>query len=258
MLALFSAGYTAGVLRRRHGWTQALGSTNTIVGLIMLVVLLLANSPLLDFRKISLASQIHRVDSGEIELAEFDFRYVKQHLARPGYLYLERLKAEIGDDDPDLLEAIENPIWRIGRSVDPEVFWEQVQLRPKNLDIPPELREAIDALPMYALTGEVLLMPADLDDDGVDEYVLIQLWQDDHGIASAYLFYQEGSAWLHRGLAFQHYRGEEILQTLLQGEITLHDRRFQDLDIGGIRFSVTPHRRSIMDAAAPGPQWLAR
>ena len=92
ILSLFAVGYVAGIIKRRDKWTNDLARVNTAMGLVVLAMMLLANSPLLDFRKISLGSQLNRVDSGEIELREFDFWYARNHLARPGYLALEQMK----------------------------------------------------------------------------------------------------------------------------------------------------------------------
>jgi hypothetical protein len=94
ILTLFAVGYVFGVLRRRDQWTLDLARVNTGMGLVVLAILLLANSPVLDFRKLSMASQLARVEAGEIELREFDFLYARSHLARPGYLALTELKAQ--------------------------------------------------------------------------------------------------------------------------------------------------------------------
>ena len=55
-LMLFSLGYVWGIVRRRDGWTRELARVNTLMGIVVAVVMLLANSPVLDFRRISLAS----------------------------------------------------------------------------------------------------------------------------------------------------------------------------------------------------------
>ena len=75
----------------------------------MLAGLVLVNSPLLDFRKLSLASQMARLERGDVTLDTFDFFYIRQELARPGYLAIEQLKASLGDDDAELLAKIESP-----------------------------------------------------------------------------------------------------------------------------------------------------
>ena len=57
ILALFSGGYAWCIGRRRAAWPQDLGRVNTAMAWFLLALLLLVNSPLLDYRKISLASR---------------------------------------------------------------------------------------------------------------------------------------------------------------------------------------------------------
>ena len=73
--------------------------------LVVLAIMLLANSPLLDFRKISLASQLRMVESGEKEWHAFDFWYTKHHLARPGYLAMQQIKQEIAELKAEISRA---------------------------------------------------------------------------------------------------------------------------------------------------------
>ena len=137
VLALFATGYVAGIARRRDAWTGDLARVNTLMGLVILAIMLLANSPLIDFRKISLESQLERVDSGDITLAEFDFWYTKTHLARPGYLAMEKMKAEIGDSDAELLAMINEPVRRaFAVSADIDELLARTRFRPEPFDVP--------------------------------------------------------------------------------------------------------------------------
>ncbi|MEO1078645.1 MAG: DUF4153 domain-containing protein [Pseudomonadota bacterium] len=245
LLSLFAAGYVIGVIRRRDAWTEDLARTNTAMSLVVLAIMLLANSPVLDFRKISLASQINRVASGNIELADFDFWYTQQNLARPGYLYTEKLKEEIGDDNPELLAAIEQPTRRGIRRPDRELLWANMRYRPEDLDIPPPLRRTITES-VYQVTSEPsVLLAQDLDADGSDEYVLLQLWSGNNGLMRAQVFFQQGEGWRSDELMVQSNlgraftgEGDDLLGRLLDSPIELREKRFKDLDIGGVRLSV--------------------
>ena len=241
LLTLLAAGYVAGVIRRRDAWTEDLARTNTVVGLVMLVIMLLANSPLLDFRKISLASQIERVESGDIDLRDFDFYYVKHHLARPGYLYREQLKEEIGDRNPDLIAEIDNPQYRRANQVTPKELWANTRLRPEGLTVPPSLREFIDDSPIYNLDAPSVLIAMDFDEDGVEEYALIQLWPEGQGIAKANLYFSTSAGWDSVPLSVEHDRPlDDLLSTPLTGETALKEQRFKALDVGGVSFSLGP------------------
>ncbi len=94
LLALFSLGYLWGVIRHLAEWPRVTAMVNVAMACVILAVLLLQNTPLLDFRAISARSQLDRVESGKIDLAQFDFRYVARELARPGYLAAEQLRGE--------------------------------------------------------------------------------------------------------------------------------------------------------------------
>ncbi|MEM9315700.1 MAG: DUF4153 domain-containing protein [Pseudomonadota bacterium] len=245
VLSLFALGYVIGVIRQRDAWTEDLARTNTAMSLVLLAIMLLANSPLLDFRKISLASQIDRVASGDIALAEFDFWYSRQYLARPGYLYTEKLKVDLGDDDPELLAAIEKPTRRGTRTPDRELLWANMRLRPADLNVPPPLRRTITES-VYQVTSEPsVLLAQDLDADGTDEYVLLQLWPDNNGVMRAQVFYRHEKGWGSDELVVQRgnsgaggRQGDDLLDRLLDSPIQLREKRFKDLDIGGVRLSV--------------------
>ncbi|MEM6775824.1 MAG: hypothetical protein AAF640_13350, partial [Pseudomonadota bacterium] len=249
VLSLFALGYVIGVIRQRDAWTEDLARTNTAMSLALLVIMLLANSPLLDFRKISLASQIDRVASGDIALADFDFWYSRQYLARPGYLYTEKLKVDLGDDDPELLAAIEKPTRRGTRTPDRELLWANMRLRPADLNVPPPLRRTITES-VYQVTSEPsVLLAQDLDADGTDEYVLLQLWPDNNGVMRAQVFYRHEKGWgsdelvVQRGNSGARGReGDDLLDRLLDSPIQLREKRFKDLDIGGVRLSVNQLR----------------
>jgi len=243
VLALFAAGYVVGVVRKRDAWTDDLARTNTAIGLLLLSILLLANSPFLDFRKISLASQVRRVESGAIGLADFDFWYARQHLARPGYLYLEQLRDELRDSDPELLAAIENPVWRSGPKRVTRALWENMHYRPAGTNIPPELRRLIDDSVFPVPRGESVLLAQDLDDDGKDEYVLLQLGPDNRSVLQARVFYRDADSWSAGPVGVQSHGGDDVLGDLLERPIELREPRFRDLRIGNVGISVNgPHR----------------
>lgn len=234
VLALFALGYVAGIARRRDAWTGELARVNTAMGLVVLGIMLLANSPLLDFRKISLASQLGRVDSGEISLAEFDFWYAKNHLARPGYLAMEKMKADIGDSDTELLALIAEPARQAAASpTSIDLFWVKTTYRPAPFDVPAGLKPLIERHALMAAVQDPVLIRADLDEDGTDEYLLLMATE--HGLSAAQFYYRNDSGWQsaylnYRVAADEGYSRERILD----GEIRLIEPRYRNLDIGGL------------------------
>ena len=184
LLALFSLGYLWGVIRHLAEWPRITALVNLSMACVILAVLLLQNTPVLDFRAISARSQLARVESGKIGLEQFDFRYVARELARPGYLAAHQV---LGDavatrDDPDeedgivpfaaddALETIQSgggaTFRRSPGDVPDRDFWADVSYRPEPFDVPDGVREAIDREAYIAYRVEQpTLVRAELDGD---------------------------------------------------------------------------------------------
>jgi hypothetical protein len=239
VLTLFSAGYVWGIASRRSAWPETLGWVNTKMGLVVLALVLLANSPVFDFRKISLNSQLARVESGQIPLKSFDFFYVHNQLARPGYLALERIKTDIGDSDPELLALIEYPRrMQSAASIEQlDRFWADMIYRPGPFEVPHALRARIEQFRFAAIPGQVVMIRIDLDADGRDEYVLVQL--SEHGARRPMFFYEDDDGWQQGNMhySWQSVESDDFAQSLKEGAIELENPRYMDLRIGEIRLS---------------------
>jgi hypothetical protein len=236
ILTLLAVGYVIGIVRRRAEWTIDLARVNRYMGLVVLALMILANSPILDFRKISLNSQMNRVDAGQIELEEFDFWYAKQHLARPGYLAMEEMKRQVGDSDPDLLELINNPVnkWGAQRMRAADEMWAEMLYRPEPFDVPGELKGFIDKQYFGTTEGDPVMVQVDLDGDGQSEYLLFLLQE--FGIAYSQFYYLTESGWEAGILSHPGWRygGDEVHEMIKTGNIVIVDPRFKHLEIGGV------------------------
>ena len=240
ILALFAMGYVVGIFRRKDDWTGDLSRVNTMMGLVVLAIMLLANSPLLDFRKISLASQLGRVESGEIALADFDFWYAREHLVRPGYLAKEEIKAEIGDSDPELLALIDQPKrLSVASRIDTEQFWANASYRPEPFDVPAGLKRLIER-DAFTIGGvETVLIRVDLDEDGTNEYVLLQFAE--YGFSTSQFHYLDDDGWKTGYLNYQIQQyGNNPPGTVLDGEIRLTEPKYKNLSIGDLEFRPMP------------------
>lgn len=200
LISLFSLGYAGGILRFREDWTGKLASVNLPMSLLMLAFVLLVNSPLLDFRKISLASQQGRVERGEITLEQFDFFDARENMGRPAYLWMQEIIEENRDSNPELAQlalAPVGPTFAATTSDAPEsetseitishsvVDFERLDIRgwaayrPEPFPVPDDLAEAMQTSAVAAIVGvnpgavgELVLFRADLDGEGAAEYVL--------------------------------------------------------------------------------------
>ena len=253
-LAAFSVGYAGCIVRRRDGWPRGLGRVNKVLGWALLAVMLLVNSPALDFRKISLASQLRRVDTGEIELRGFDFHYAREHLARPGWLAMQGFIDAYGESDPDLAQRI--------READPlppppssaAGLWEGVAYRPEPFEVPAGAREAIERFffghdpgapspggpffphprPPPGRYGKPVLIRADLDGDGEPEYAYVAVDPDREYVSGVGVYRGRGGGWRSFALAMRGPapEGADLAGTLQDGEIEAAAPRFRDLRIG--------------------------
>jgi len=244
ILSLFAVGYVVSIVRRRDQWTGDLARVNTGMGLVVLALMLLANSPVLDFRKISLSSQLGRVESGEIELQDFDFWYTKQHLVRPGYLAMQKMKQDIGDSDPQLLSRIENPVRRaFAVSLEQsEKMWANMQYRPEPFEVPDALKAIMGTSSRPMTRTDPLLVRADLNDDGQYEYLLLSIH--DYGVGFSQFYYLTDAGWQTGQLqntAWQQNR-DGVKELLESGEIEVVEPRFKNIEIGGIVLRPLPNQ----------------
>jgi hypothetical protein len=191
---------------------------------------------LLDFRKISLSSQLTRVDSGEIPLEGFDFFYAHQFLARPGYLALEQMKADVGDSNPRLLEMIENPqpIRTAEGRQNIDKFWERMVFRPAPFEVPLELKAKIQQNALATYPGEVVIIEIDLNDDGQNEYAVVRTQRG--GVIHALYFYLTDDGWQQGRLdvSGQDFMKTDVTKALKEGEIRLQRPQFDDLIVGDV------------------------
>ena len=239
LLALFSAGYSLGIVRRRDDWPETLGRVNVIMGWVIVALMLLVNTPLLDFRSISLASQFARVERGEIEIYDFDFFYAREHLARPAWLRTQALLGEVEDTDERLAELIREPRPSRTPVAGAEELWERLAYRPEPFDVPEDLRPFIES--SYAAHYDNLMLVAiDLNQDQTLEYVLIGTTEFD--VLWAEGFYRQDDEWLSLNVRRDGPGSldAEIETSLQSGEIEAMPPQFQDLRIGDVEFSFMP------------------
>ena len=253
LLALFSLGYAWIIIRRRDGWPQGLGRVNILMGWLVLGLMILVNTPVLDFRAISLASQLGRVEAGEIEMREFDFHYAWRDLARPAHLKMQALIEESEGKDPELVRIIEDATSYQAPLARTAMLWERIIRRPESFEVPPGVRSAIEDYyadpyaddpafdrpgvfhprPHPSEYGAPMLLRTDLNADGASEYVFLAADPNDNWLF-AFCIYQEDGQWRRQPMMLRHtiQDGADLAKILREGEISSASPRFQDLRIG--------------------------
>ena len=109
IITLFAFSYSWAIIRRQDGWVTSFRTTNVRIGLFFLALMILVNTPLLDFRKLSLNSQMNRLATGELTFEKLDVYYISRNLGRPGYLALEELKS---NNDSEFKARVSNAYYR--------------------------------------------------------------------------------------------------------------------------------------------------
>ena len=194
-LACFSIGYLYGIIKQRDQWVTALGKINIRMGLAVLVTMILVNSPILDFRKISAASQFNRLERGEVDMADFDLRYVKNELGRAGYQKVQTLKEEVKKSDPLMFAALDELyIDEKLRAKDliKDEFAKQIMVWPENTFISQEIfdsafKQITSTTNTVDAHNDYFLFAVDLNRDNKKEYIFIASHRDNN-YRTAWLF----------------------------------------------------------------------
>lgn len=210
LLTVFSVAYCLLLLRYRERYLQALAPVNQALAWVVLAAMLLINSPLLDFRKISADSQLARLQSGEQKLDEADFYYFRYSLEKPGYDALMTFKASLREDQADIAMRIDR-LYSEGefdpalKAVVSDAFFASLQQQPE-APLPEGLKAAIgDWLNIGVLRQTqfkgAFLHQMDVNGDGEDDYVLDARAKEDWRETA--VFYRSGDSWQVQQYRFQ-------------------------------------------------------
>ena len=244
LLALFPIGYCWGIAKLRDQWLHQLSKVNVAIGLVVLALMLLVNSPLLDFRKIVVNNQLDRLATGMTPIEDFDIRYFKRSLAKPGYDALQTLKAQYQESQPAIAIRINALYDRSGNnksSTSKKQFAAAIEYLSEN---PPE--ELITAIYQKEIenkwelqqTKKYYLLALELDDDNQSEFILVK--RREHN-AYLSLYYLESGKWLHTDI--QSFGGnekgrEEFYNSLVERDVKVTKPKWNEFRIGDKQFQV--------------------
>ncbi len=244
VLLLVSLGYSGGVLWRRVDWPQTLKQTNVAFLLGLLALMLLVNSPLLDFRRIATESQFGRLAAGELTADDVDFEYVAEHLARPGHRAMQALASSVETDDPALAARM-RAYWSRG-DAEGEGFWAAVTVRPEGVAVPTALAPMIEqsARELSIRAHHAVLVRVQLSEGDHPEYLLLDANARPPRHFYGVCFYREADGWKRADIVNPRaFDGSAPVQTepLRLAPLTVVEpppRRFKVLDVGGLRLAV--------------------
>ncbi len=244
VLVLVSLGYSGGVLWRRLDWPRTLKQTNAAFLLGLLALMLLVNTPVLDFRRIATESQFGRLAAGELTADEVDFEYAAENLARPGHLATLALASSVEADDPQLAARM-RAFWSRG-DAEGEGFWAAVTVRPEGVAVPTDLAPMIEQSARELSIGahHAVLARVQLSEGDHPEYLLLDANARPPRHFYGVCFYREADGWRRADIINPRaFDGSGPVQSepLRVAPLTVVEpppRRFKMLDVGGLRLAV--------------------
>ena len=251
ILLLYSAAYALGISRYRDQWLDSLSWINVRLGGIVLGLLIFVSSPLVDFRKLTVASQIERFKQSNHDIDQLDIRYFKNNLARPGYLAIQEIKGNADSTEAMLVTRINalyfdkgiNVASEKGRNTDKSALLAAIQTPlgqpPSSLLEKLVIDLSSDNNLLSSVTG-LLLLPVDLNEDGQQEYLLIRQFSNSSRLG---LYAHEANHWvLHPLTAIRYGRQDHsnILEAAKSGNLTTLSNDWLKLQVGNITYAVMP------------------
>lgn len=251
ILLLCSAAYTLGISRLRDRWLDSLTWINVRFGLVILGLLILVNSPLLDFRKLTVISQIERFEQSNRNSQKLDIRYFKNDLARPGHLAIQAIKQSAGPTEAMLVTRINALYFEQGiHNADEDQQEINKSALLAALKIPqghshPELADKLfsdlsSEGDLLSSVKDLVLLPIDLNEDGQLEYLLIRQFDETSRLG---LYSYENDQWILHHLTAIQYAQEDlghILEDASSGDIEIQRNDWLKLRVGKVTYAVFP------------------
>ncbi|KAF7764197.1 hypothetical protein PCIT_b0126 [Pseudoalteromonas citrea] len=245
-VAAYFICYSAAIIKYRVKWYAHLGNINTKLGLTLVAALLATQSPLLDFRKLSVSSQLAHINSGHIDINDVDLDYFAFNLGRPGNEALKQLQQEYGSTNPALNTRIDAVLKRV---VNPYGNPDIEQLDVTTL-LQPNAYLSIEQLPLPLLSRiqnyakhtntqlfnskKLDIVAIDLHGDIGKEYLLIAHFE---YYFEYVLFYQLDGEWLEKSMDITHnanpFIEKQVINALIEQQYSTQEPKFKDIVVNG-------------------------
>jgi hypothetical protein len=237
IFCLFSTGYFIGIVKLRDNWLEAQSKINVAMGLLVLLLSMLIQSPLLNFQSLAASSQLTRFENGEVALEDFDIEYFVYHLHKPGKEALEELKLKIADEHPEFVTLIDKKYASRMETITKERMPSEVEhYWPNKKDVQDSLIIQLrnDSVLQDVYTGpytEVHIVKVDANNDGNAEYLVIKMSQ---WSQFSYLYYRENEEWTKTYVNAAFPKTTDIKTLLETNEVELRSPTWQNIKIGDV------------------------
>lgn len=247
----YAVGYLWAAFER-NTWLSRIAPTNVITAFMILAVLIALFTPIADPARLSVASQMARLDSGKVSAAEFDYAYLKFDGARYGTEALQTLKTRTAGADAATIRIMAetalnrknkwdrneaNPVASVDSRVHSITVWPKTAALPegflqqdwnKDATVPQCLRYQNRHCNAYL---------NDLDGDHRTDILV----KDDERYSPIAVFTTNTTT--GRWELSAHIRGawcKDMMEAMQAGSYRLVVPEFKDLEIGGRRLRVEP------------------
>jgi len=243
LLACFSFGYLIGIIKKRDAWLETLSKVNISMGIVVLIFMLLVNSPLLNFQSISASSQLSRLHDGKTSYETFDYQYFDRSLGRQGYLELQTLKTELKGSAPEKVAIIDR-MYVNHQNVDKEElsiedFKKFVNYWPSKNEFPEDLIEAVyseKTLSKWSTYrgNSYYFVAQDLNDDNELDYIVIE--ENNHS-TSADLWFLKDEKWKSKYMQTSNPNDNRLIKDyFLNNKVEVIQPKWKNLKIGDLTF----------------------
>lgn len=249
LLFFFAVGYLWGIIRKQDHWLETLASVNTRMGLFIMGMMILVNSPVANFQALSSQNQMARLQAGTIDISELDLNYFRFSLGRQGYLALQDVKKQYADSNPRLSSQIDSIYRNFNGFIDAplDTLEDLVTVWPTGKNLPEAvLKAAIGQNPFqnvnetyYAVFVE-MSNPASNNNNNREEIIFIR---ESEGYNIFQLWFFENDTWQTIYLNTTYQSQDMNIETILElGEFSVLAPQWNDIEFGGIRISVPQTR----------------
>jgi hypothetical protein len=250
----YAFGYALALWKDRSSFVER---SNIAMAFAIPAILLVLFSPIADPARISVASQLARLQAGSISVDKFDVAYFRFEAGRYGIEALEGLKA---NKNPELVTRIDDAFatpWAMRYQFQQQqavISVENIALLPEGKNLPQSFIEQkwTGARPGTASHDlpECMLDPAqrckallaDLDGDGVEEVVLLPETDNRPVIVFKLM---PNTVWEVVGTLSSRLACSDTQAELLAGKWALAAPKWRDIEIADRRFRFSPTRDDV-------------
>ncbi|MCG7561250.1 DUF4153 domain-containing protein [Pseudoalteromonas sp. McH1-42] len=238
-------GYVWQLITHKATWYTRLSTVNRPVTLSLLGLLIATQTPLLDFRGMSVNSQIDRLTAGITQPADFDPRYLVNELGRKGLTALESLQHNI--DDEQLKRRIHTALTLETKPLTTQTLLDLINMPDAQKQaLPQELVTALEEFArhnthLFNDATELMLRPIQLDNTPEAEYLFIANTQHRVELRVFYLGVIDGVLGWQSGYMDQKVYGaqsKDLLEALKTDNFEIVEPRFKDIKIGEHRLEL--------------------